>query len=98
MMETTFVEYVAKNGSLVVENFSRHRDPFLGRGLLFDVIPPLQLFLNISIFVTLVLILYWLLRGAKKPAETPLDLLKKRYVKGEIDEKTYTHMKKVISD
>ena len=97
-MDPRVPEYLAQNGSRVVENFSRHGDFFPGRWLLFDVIPPLQLFMNISIFVILVLILYWLLRGSKKPAETPLDLLRKRYVKGEIDEKTYVHMKKVIYD
>ncbi|MCX6695701.1 MAG: hypothetical protein NTU61_05350 [Candidatus Altiarchaeota archaeon] len=88
---------MAENCSRAFENFSRHGDPFPGRWL-FDMIQPLQLFLNISIFVTLILILYWLLKGSRKPVESPLDMLKKRYVSGEIDTETYVHMKKTISD
>ena len=95
-MESRFAEYIADNGSHLAENAPMH-SPFLSRGLFLDIIP-LQLLLNILIFVVLILLLYWLLRGPKKSVETPLDLLKKRYVNGEIDKETYLHMKKIISD
>jgi len=96
-MESRLANCLAENCSCIVENITRHEDPFFGRGLFFDFIP-IQLLLNILVFVVLVLLLYWLVRGSKKPTETPLDMLKKRYVGGEIDEKTYLHMRKVISD
>ena len=53
---------------------------------------------NLVIILLLALIFYWLVRGSKKSNESPLDLLKKRYVLGEIDKKTFEEMKEVISD
>jgi len=35
---------------------------------------------------------------ANKTTESPLDILKKRYAKGEIDDETFQHMKKELSE
>jgi len=53
---------------------------------------------NLLIILILALIFHWLLRGCRKTHETPMDLLKKRYVSGEIDKGTYEEMKEGISD
>jgi putative membrane protein len=53
---------------------------------------------NLLFMLILALIMYWLLRGTKHPPETPLDLLKKRYVRGEIGKEQYEEMKKDLSE
>ncbi len=71
--------------------------PFLGlRYEIFGI--PTFLLWNLLIILILALIFYWLLRSSRQTKETPMDLLKKRYVKGEIDKKTFNDMKKTISD
>ncbi len=71
------------------------RDPF-HRNLLFGFLHPSILW-NIGIFLLVALIFYWLLKSSKK-RETALDLLKKRYVTGEIDKDAFLQMKKDITD
>ena len=51
---------------------------------------------NILFMLVLALIFYWLLRGSRRH-ESPMDLLKKRYVAGEIDKETFLEMKKDLS-
>ncbi len=52
---------------------------------------------NFLIILIIALIFYWLLRGSKT-YETPMDVLKKRYVREEIDKETFEEMKKNITD
>lgn|GEM_PF-3730967 len=52
---------------------------------------------NFLIILIIALIFYWLLRSTKS-YETPMDVLKKRYVREEIDKKTFEGMKKDITD
>lgn len=66
------------------------RDPFFG------LIPHFVVW-NLVIVVLVALIFWWLLRGSHK-IEPPLDVLKKRYVSGEIDKKAYLEMKEDISE
>lgn len=68
-----------------------YRDEFLG------FIPPFLVW-NIAVIVLVALIFWWLLRGSQKPAETPLELLQKRYVTGDVDRETYLQMKKDLTD
>jgi uncharacterized membrane protein len=44
------------------------------------------------------LIFWWQLRSSQKTVETPANLLKRKYVAGEIDRKTYLQMKEDIRD
>lgn len=53
---------------------------------------------NLIIILLLALIFYWLVRGSKKSNESPMDLLKKRYVLGDIDKETFEVMKEDIID
>lgn len=54
----------------------------------------------ILIIAGVVLIVRWLTerngQGKTSPAESPLDILKKRYAKGEIDRETFEKMKQDI--
>ena len=52
---------------------------------------------NFLVILIITLIFYWLLQGTKSH-ETPMDVLKKRYVRGDIEKKTFEEMKKDISD
>jgi len=67
------------------------------RNRIMGVIPTLFI-INFVVILVVALIFYWLVRSSKKTVETPLNLLKKRYVLGEIDEKTFHKMKKEIAD
>jgi uncharacterized membrane protein len=59
---------------------------------------PMFFIWNLLIVLIVVLIFYWILRGSRQVRETPMDLLKKRYVLGEIDKETFEEMKKTIGD
>ena len=50
----------------------------------------------ILVIAGVVLIVRWLIGGAEKTSasESPLDILKKRYARGEIDRETFERMKK----
>ncbi|MFH1787797.1 MAG: SHOCT domain-containing protein [Candidatus Altiarchaeota archaeon] len=78
-------------------NMGVRYDPLFGRDALFGFIPKFLVW-NIVIVLVVVLIFYWLTRDSKKCRETPLDILKKRYVSGELDRKTYLQMKEDISE
>jgi putative membrane protein len=52
---------------------------------------------NFLIILVISLIFYWLLRSSRT-YETPMDVLKKRYVSGEIDKETFEAMRKDIKD
>ena len=56
-----------------------------------------------GIIVLIILLVRWLSRagatGERLPGRpTPLDILKERYAKGEIDKKEYEERRKVLSD
>jgi putative membrane protein len=70
-------------------------EKILGKKLIAGLIPA-QLALNILILAAIGLIFYWLMKTSRK-AESPLDILKKRYASGEIDRKAFNQMKKDIS-
>jgi len=53
--------------------------------------------MNLLFILVLALIFYWLLRGSGRH-DTPMDLLKMRYVRGEIDKETFLEMKEDLSD
>jgi uncharacterized membrane protein len=60
---------------------------------------PMFFIWNMIFILVLAVIFYWLVRGKSHPHnETPLDLLKKRYINGEIDKEKYEDMKKVIKE
>jgi putative membrane protein len=54
----------------------------------------------IFLAVLIAVVIYWLVRGEKSktkdrsPDETPIDILKKRYAKGEITKEEFERMKK----
>ena len=66
-------------------------EPLLG-------IIPMPLIWNFLAVFLVALIFWWLVRGSHKGVETAENLLKKRYVSGEIDRKTYNQMKEDIKD
>ncbi len=70
---------------------------FFGREPLLGFIPPFMVW-NLVIVVLVGLIFYWLLKSSQRSSDTPLDVLKKRYVSGEIDREAFEQMKKDISD
>ena len=69
---------------------------FFGREPLFGFIPQFMVW-NLVIVVLVGLIFYWLLKSSQMSSETPMDVLKKRYVSGEIDKEEFEQMKKDIS-
>lgn len=85
---TTLLRYAAKG---MADRGPRHFFPREVFGM------PTFFIWNFLIILIIVLIFYWLLRGTKSH-ETPMDVLKKRYVRGEIDKKTFEEMKKDITD
>ena len=62
------------------------------------------LFMWILLLIAVVLIVYSLMRASKtgsfgtSPYETPLDLLKKRYARGEITKEKFDEMKKDLKE
>lgn len=88
---------VVEQGSRIVRNMTmRGPPPSLWRDPLFGVIPVFMIW-NMVIVILVILVFWWLIRGSYK-SKTPLDLLKKRYVAGEIDRETYLKMKEDITD
>lgn len=55
----------------------------------------LFLFYTVPVIIVLALIFYFLMRS--RGGETPLDILKKGYAKGEIDSETFNRMSKEIA-
>ena len=51
---------------------------------------------NLLFVLILALIFYWLVKNTRHPPETALELLKKRFVKGEIGKEQFDSMKKDI--
>jgi len=49
---------------------------------------------NVLFILILALIFFWLVRSTRHPPETALEMLKKRYVKGEINKEQFESMKK----
>ena len=60
------------------------------------------MFMWILLLIAVVLIVYFLMRMLKgsgtSPHETPLDVLKKRYAKGEISKEKFEEMKKDLKE
>ncbi|MFZ2455726.1 MAG: hypothetical protein WAX07_04560 [Candidatus Altiarchaeia archaeon] len=69
--------------------------PPLGPELLFEVFPPYFVY-TLAITLSIALIFYWLIRNQVKK-DTPMDVLRKRYAKGEVDAGSFRDMKKEIS-
>ncbi|MBD3388378.1 MAG: hypothetical protein GF416_04815 [Candidatus Altiarchaeales archaeon] len=90
-MNQTFAEF---GGRAAMFSTCRAPHPFLGREPIFGLVPTFMVW-NLVIVVVVALIFWWLVRGSRR-VETPLDVLKKRYVSGEIDKKTYLEMKEDI--
>ncbi|HHQ45175.1 MAG TPA: SHOCT domain-containing protein [Candidatus Altiarchaeales archaeon] len=90
-------QLLVQSAASLGRNFSgRPHYPIFGREPLFGFIPSFVAW-NIVILLVVVLIFWWLLRSSHKN-ETALEVLKKRYVSGEIDRETYIQLKKDISD
>ncbi len=58
-------------------------------------------FMPVLVIVVVVLLLFMFFRGSKQnraqfPSETPLDILKKRYAKGEISKEQFKDLKNEI--
>ena len=70
--------------------------PPIGHELLFDVFPPYFVY-TLAIILSIALIFYWLIRNQVKK-DTALELLKKRYARGEIDYESFRDLIKEISD
>ena len=73
-----------------------HRNPGWRGEPLFGFVP-MPMVWNFVAVLLVALIFWWLIRSSQKGGETPLDLLNRRYVSGEIDRKTYLQMKEDIS-
>ncbi len=83
-------------GENIARNAGREYHPFFGRDLLFGFVPWPMIW-NVATTLLVVLIFWWLVKSSKT-GEKPLELLKKRYVSGEIDKKTFMDMKRDISE
>lgn len=70
--------------------------PQIGPELLFGVFPPYFVY-TLAIILSITLIFYWLIRN-KVRKDTPLELLTKRYARGEIDAESFRDMKKEITE
>jgi putative membrane protein len=88
------------NNTTIIRHIAEGMPPAGGRGPLPNDILGIPTFFlwNLLFIIVLALIFYWLLRSSRHPPEKPLDLLKKRYVAGEISKEQYEEMKKDISD
>jgi uncharacterized membrane protein len=71
--------------------------PLIGLELIFGVFPPYFVY-TLAIILSIALIFYWLIRNQVKKKDTPLELLQKRYARGEIDAESFRDMKKEISE
>jgi len=91
-MNVTTTELARRAGEKISYAAFKHR-PFPPD---FFGIPTFYL-MNLAFILVLALIFYWLLRGSRRH-ESPMDLLKKRYVAGEIDKETFLEMRKDIID
>ena len=92
-MDTTTTEFVGRFAGKLARNGGHN--PLFPRDI-FGI--PMFFIWNLLIVLIVVLIFYWILRGSRQVHETPMDLLKKRYVLGEIDKETFEGMKRTISD
>lgn len=91
-MNVTTTEHVGR----VFRDVAGGGTPVPWRHTIFGI-PTLAIW-NLLVILLLVLVLYWLIRGSRKSHETPMDLLKKRYVRGEIDKRTFLEIKEDIAD
>jgi uncharacterized membrane protein len=88
---------IIMEGGRLARDAALRRPPVWWREPLFGVIP-VHIVWNFIVILLVALIFWWLIRGSQKHGETPMDLLKKRYVAGEIDRETFLKMKEDISD
>ncbi|MBU0762567.1 MAG: SHOCT domain-containing protein [Candidatus Altiarchaeota archaeon] len=86
-------EFLCATGVEVAKSGFKASHPFYGKDWLFGVIP-FPLIWNLITTFLVVLIFWWLVRGSRKSGESSMEILKKRYAKGEIDRKTFLQMKK----
>ncbi len=93
IVNSSLVEQGGRFGS---EEVVRRAPPFFGDQL-FGVIP-MHVVWNFTVVLLVILIFWWLIRGSHKNGETAMDLLKRRYVAGELDRETYLRMKSDITD
>ena len=59
------------------------------------VLWPLFILFWILLIAGVVVVIGWLLRGK---ADTPLEILRRRYARGEIDRETYTRMRQELRE
>ncbi len=69
-------------------------EPPFGREMVFGVFHPFFVY-TIIIVLVIALIFFWLVRSAGKK-ETALEILKKRYARGEIDRDKFNEIKKEL--
>ena len=65
--------------------------PPFGREMILGIFHPYYIY-TLIIILFIALIFYWLIRNGKEH-ETPVEILKKRYARGEIDRETFNKMK-----
>jgi uncharacterized membrane protein len=70
--------------------------PAIEPGLIFGVFPTYFVY-TLAIILSIALIFYWLIRTQVKK-DAPMELLKKRYARGEIDAESFRGMKKEITE
>lgn len=56
------------------------------------------LLVNLLLILILAAIIYWLLKGSRKAGKTPVDALRMRLARGEIDEEEYRKLKKLLEE
>ena len=84
--------------SWLVRDVVSHRSPIFWDPVLGVI--PMPLIWNLMTVLLVALIFWWLLRGShgRGEAESPENALKRRYVAGEIDRKTFLQMREDIRD
>jgi uncharacterized membrane protein len=70
--------------------------PPIGEELIFGLFP-VYFFYTLAIILSIAIIFYWLIRARVKK-DTPIELLQKRYARGEIDAETFRDLKKEIGN
>ncbi|MFH1404373.1 MAG: hypothetical protein ABIH11_08910 [Candidatus Altiarchaeota archaeon] len=83
-------------GTMAAAKFAGRGDLMFKKSLFLGFIPP-HILWNIGVIIVVALIFYWLTRGSKSH-DSSLEMLKKRYVSGEIDKDTFLKMKEDIAD
>jgi putative membrane protein len=81
----------------LAEKLARRPNPYFSRDLLFGIIP-LAIVWNIIIIGIVALIFWWLTKSSSKRENKALELLKERYVKGEIAREEFLKMREDLGE